>query len=36
MDELILDLYSILVVGLVCAGLLLSLGAFWWYLHRNL
>jgi hypothetical protein len=36
MDELILDLYSMLVVGIVYAGLLLSLGAFWWYLNRNL
>jgi len=36
MDELILDLYRMLVVGLVCGGLLLNLGAFWWYLHRNL
>ena len=36
MDELILDLYSMLVVGIVCAGLLLSLGALWRYLHRSL
>src|SRR5262245_51623550 len=36
MDELILDLYSILVVGIVCAGLLLSLGALWRYLNRSL
>jgi len=36
MHELILDLYSILFVGIVCAGLLLSLGALWWYLNRSL
>jgi len=36
MDERILDLYSMLVVGLVCAGLLLSLGALWRSLHRSL
>jgi hypothetical protein len=36
MDELIRDLYSILIVGIGCAGLLLSLGALWWYLKRML
>jgi len=36
MDELILDLYSILIVGISSAGLLLSLGALWWYLNRIL
>src|SRR5262245_14592215 len=36
MDERILDLYSMLVVGLVCAGLLLSLGALWRSLHHSL
>jgi len=36
MGELILNVYSILFLGIVCAGLLLLLGAFWWYLNRSL
>jgi len=36
MDELILDVYSILVGGMVCAGVLLLLSALWRYLYRSL